>query len=64
MLGYREIAQYAFLILVTLVAYPADSRSSGTATITSTAVFAALGLPIELVVVFAPISAMLDMAKQ
>ena len=62
MLGYHYgIAQYAFLI--TLVVSVGTVGVPGTATITSTAVFAALGLPIELVVVFAPISTIVDMAR-
>ena len=64
MLGYHYgIAQYAFLILITLVVSVGTVGVTGTATITSTAVFAALGLPIELVVVFAPISTIVDMAR-
>ena len=64
MLGYHYgIAQYAFLILITLVVSVGTVGVPGTATITSTAVFAALGLPIELVVVFAPISMIVDMAR-
>ena len=64
MLGYHYgIAQYAFLILITLVVSVGTVGVPGTATITSTAVFAALGLPIELVVVFAPISTIVDMAR-
>ena len=52
-----------FLILLTLVVSVGTVGVPGTATITSTAVFAALGLPIELVVVFAPISTIVDMAR-
>ena len=64
MLGYHYgIAQYVFLILITLVVSVGTVGVPGTATITSTAVFAALGLPIELVVVFAPISTIVDMAR-
>lgn len=35
----------------------------GTATITATALFAAAGLPVELIVLFSPISSIVDMAR-
>ena len=35
----------------------------GTATIATTAVFAAMGLPIEMVVILAPISSLADMGR-
>lgn len=55
--------QYAFLIVLTLLVSIGTVGVPGTATITATALFAAAGLPIEMIVLFSPISAIVDMAR-
>lgn len=56
-------AQYAFLILLTVIVSVGTVGVPGTATITATAVFAAAGLPIEVILILAPISSIVDMAR-
>lgn len=56
-------AQYAFLIVITMVVSVGTVGVPGTATITATAVFAAAGLPVEIIVLVAPISSVVDMAR-
>ena len=58
-----SLTQYAFLILLSLVVSVGTVGVSGTATISATAVFSAAGLPIELIVLLAPISSLVDMAR-
>ena len=58
-----SLTQYAFLILLSLVVSVGTVGVPGTATISATAVFSAAGLPIELIVLLAPISSIVDMAR-
>ena len=55
--------QYVLLILLTLLVSIGTVGVPGTATITATALFTAAGLPVELIVLFSPISAIVDMAR-
>lgn len=55
--------QYLFLIVLTLVVSVGTVGVPGTATISTTAVFAAAGLPIEIIVLLTPISSIVDMAR-
>ncbi len=55
--------QYFLLILITTLVSIGTVGVPGTATITATAVFAAAGLPIEIIVILAPISSIVDMAR-
>ncbi|WP_081780007.1 dicarboxylate/amino acid:cation symporter [Butyrivibrio proteoclasticus] len=55
--------QYALLIALTLLISIGTVGVPGTATITATALFTAAGLPVELIVLFSPISAIVDMAR-
>lgn len=56
-------AQYAFLIVLAVVVSAGTVGVPGTATITATAVFAAAGLPVEVIVLVSPISSIVDMAR-
>ncbi len=56
-------AQYAFLVVLALVVSVGTVGVPGTATITATALFTAAGLPVELIVLLAPISTIADMAR-
>lgn len=58
-----SIGQYAFLVILSVVVSIGTVGVPGTATITATAVFAAAGLPIEIIVLLAPISSIVDMAR-
>lgn len=58
-----SVAQYIFLVLITIVVSIGTVGVPGTATITATAVFAAAGLPIEIIVILTPISSIVDMAR-
>ncbi len=55
--------QYVLLVLITTLVSIGTVGVPGTATITATAVFAAAGLPIEIIVLLAPISSIVDMAR-
>ncbi len=55
--------QYVLLIALTLLVSIGTVGVPGTATITATALFAAAGLPVEMIVLFSPISAIVDMAR-
>lgn len=57
------IGQYVVLILITTLVSIGTVGVPGTATITATAVFAAAGLPLEVIVILAPISSIVDMAR-
>lgn len=59
----HSIGQYAFLVVLSVVVSIGTVGVPGTATITATAVFAAAGLPIEIIVLLAPISSIVDMAR-
>jgi Na+/H+-dicarboxylate symporter len=58
-----SIGQYFLLILITTLVSIGTVGVPGTATITATAVFAAAGLPIEIIVILTPISSIVDMAR-
>lgn len=55
--------QYALLIALTLVVSAGTVGVPGTATITATALLAALGLPVETIALVAPISSIVDMGR-
>lgn len=61
-LGYG-MGDYLTLILVALLVSLGTVGVPGTATIATTAVFAAMGLPVEMVVILAPISSLADMGR-
>ena len=56
-------ADYFKLVLVALLVSLGTVGVPGTATITTTALFAAMGLPLEMVVLLAPISSLADMGR-
>lgn len=56
-------AEYAFLVVLAVVVSAGTVGVPGTATITATAVFAAAGLPVEIIVLVSPISSIVDMAR-
>lgn len=58
-----SVGQYILLILIATLVSIGTVGVPGTATITATAVFAAAGLPIEIIVILAPISSIVDMAR-
>ena len=58
-----SVAQYVLLILFTLLVSIGTVGVPGTATITATALFTAVGLPVEFIVLFSPISSIVDMAR-
>ncbi|MDF2905177.1 MAG: sodium:dicarboxylate symporter [Herbinix sp.] len=58
-----SIGQYLLLVLITTLVSIGTVGVPGTATITATAVFAAAGLPIEIIVILSPISSIVDMAR-
>lgn len=58
-----SISQYIFLIVLAIVVSLGTVGVPGTATITATALFASAGLPIEIIVLLAPISSIVDMAR-
>lgn len=58
-----SISQYVFLIVLAIVVSLGTVGVPGTATITATALFASAGLPIEIIVLLAPISSIVDMAR-
>lgn len=58
-----SIGQYLFLVVLAVVISVGTVGVPGTATISATAVFAAAGLPIEIIVLLAPISSIVDMAR-
>lgn len=58
-----SVSQYLFLIVLALVVAIGTVGVPGTATITATAVFAAAGLPVEVIVLLSPISSIADMAR-
>lgn len=58
-----SFVQYLSLIVLTLIVSIGTVGVPGTATISTTAVFAAAGLPIEIIVLLTPISSIVDMAR-
>jgi len=57
------IGDYAVLVLIALVVSLGTAGVPGTATVTATTVFAAAGLPLEVIILTLPISALVDMAR-
>ena len=57
------VFQFAFLVFLTLVVSLGTVGVPGTATIAATALFTAAGLPVEMIVIFSPISSIVDMAR-
>lgn len=55
--------QYAFLVVLAVLVAVGSVGVPGTATITATALFAAAGLPVEVIVLLSPISSVVDMAR-
>ena len=60
---HYSAGQYVLLIALTLLVSIGTVGVPGTATITATALFTAAGLPVELIVLFSPISSIVDMAR-
>lgn len=58
-----EPYQYVLLIVLTIVVGLGTAGVPGTATVAATAVLSAVGLPIEIIFVLAPISALVDMIR-
>lgn len=58
-----SLVQYIFLILIATLVSIGTVGVPGTSTITTTAIFAAVGLPIEIIVLVTPISSIVDMAR-
>lgn len=61
-IAYSPI-QYAFLVVLAVVVSAGTTGVPGTATIVATALFTAAGLPVEVIVLLAPISSIADMAR-
>lgn len=57
------LVDYLILILVALAVSLGTVGVPGTATITATALFATIGLPIEMIILMEPISAIADMMR-
>jgi uncharacterized protein len=57
------LADYGLLIVLALVVSLGTAGVPGTATVTATTVFAAAGLPLEVIILTLPISAIVDMAR-
>lgn len=57
------LGQYLFLIVLAVVVSLGTVGVPGIATITATALFASAGLPIEIIVILAPISSIVDMIR-
>ncbi|MDY2627864.1 MAG: dicarboxylate/amino acid:cation symporter [Lachnospiraceae bacterium] len=55
--------QYIFLVALTLVVSIGTVGVPGTSTITTTAIFTAAGLPVEIIVLLVPISSVVDMMR-
>ncbi len=60
---HYSVGQYVMLVLVALAVSLGTVGVPGTATITTTAVFATMGLPVEMVVLMSPISMLADMGR-
>jgi len=58
-----SVSQYIFLILIATLVSVGTVGVPGTSTITTTAIFAAAGLPIEIIVLMTPIISIVDMAR-
>ncbi|MBQ7348761.1 MAG: dicarboxylate/amino acid:cation symporter [Clostridia bacterium] len=57
------VFHFGFLVVLTLVISLGTVGVPGTATIAATALFTAVGLPVEMIVIFSPISSIVDMAR-
>lgn len=57
------LSEYVVLVLITVIVSMGTVGVPGTATITTTAIFTAVGLPIEIIVITTPISAIVDMIR-
>lgn len=55
--------QYVFLVVLTLVVSIGTVGVPGTSTVTTTAIFTAAGLPVEIIVLLVPISSIVDMMR-
>ena len=58
-----SIGQYVFLIVLTLIVSIGTVGVPGTFTVTTTALFTAAGLPVEIIVLLVPISSVVDMMR-
>ena len=58
-----SIGQYVFLIVLTLIVSIGTVGVPGTSTVTTTALFTAAGLPVEIIVLLVPISSVVDMMR-
>ena len=56
--------QYVFLIVLTLIVSIGTVGVPGTSTVTTTALFTAAGLPVEIIVLLVPISSVVDMMRK
>ncbi len=57
------LVDYLYMVVVALLVSAGTVGVPGTATITATAMFTAIGLPVEMIIVLTPISAIADMAR-
>lgn len=58
-----SLGQYVFLIVLTLIVSIGTVGVPGTSTVTTTAIFTAVGLPVEIIVLLVPISSIVDMIR-
>lgn len=58
-----SLGQYVFLIVLTLIVSIGTVGVPGTSTVTTTAIFTAVGLPVEIIVLLVPISSIVDMMR-
>ena len=58
-----SIGQSVFLIVLTLIVSIGTVGVPGTSTVTTTALFTAAGLPVEIIVLLVPISSVVDMMR-
>lgn len=58
-----SIEQYVFLIIMAMIVSVGTVGVPGTSTIAATALFASVGLPIEIIILLAPISSLVDMIR-
>lgn len=58
-----SLGQYVFLIVLTLIVSIGTVGVPGTSTVTTTAIFTAAGLPVEIIVLLVPISSIVDMIR-
>ena len=58
-----SLGQYVFLIVLTLIVSIGTVGVPGTSTVTTIAIFTAVGLPVEIIVLLVPISSIVDMMR-